>query len=447
MRRTHKWVAAALGAVLLVGVAGQGPAAADDLTDRQNQLAQQAQDAASHVDGQAALLAEANGRVAAAQSRVADAEAAVAAAQDRVTEAQAAVAAAQAEVQKAKDHDAAMAVELAAAEEELAAARAKEAQGQAALQAERDQLAKTVRLNFQQNNSLIQVSTVLNPGNGSADLANRLQWAETSLTASQSGLDRLEVIQRALIEAGDVTEVAQARADDAKLAAEEQVRQTEAAEAAARDAEQALRSALAAQQGALDEQRSALGEEQAAQAASAGALADAQAKLTQLRAEEAAVAAEIAARAEAARKAANPPAANPPAGSSGLIRPIPGAWISSPFGWRTNPIGRFSELHDGTDFAANCWTPIHAVASGQVIKSYFGDGYGYRVFVEHGYVAGRHMVSGYNHMVQPGLPAGTWVNQGDVVGYVGTTGYSTGCHLHFHLWVDGQVTNAMNYLP
>ncbi|MDR1264771.1 MAG: M23 family metallopeptidase [Propionibacteriaceae bacterium] len=300
-------------------------------------------------------------------------------------------------------------------------------------------------LNFQQGGSLISVAAVLNFDSGATDLANRIQWAENAVQSSQSSLDRLETIQRLLIAARGDTAVAEARADDAKRAADEQLAQTEAAEAEAALAEQTLSAAL-------DERRAALAAESQAQSQAEAALAEAQSQLDALRREQAEVADEIARRAEAARQAAAA-AAQPPGGgysgvgSSGLIRPIPTAWISSPYGWRYNPIGGFSELHDGTDFAANCWTPILAVASGRVIKSYFGDGYGYRVFVEHGWVGGQFMTSAYNHMVQPGLPVGSWVNQGDVVGYVGTTGYSTGCHLHFHLYVNGSLVNPMSYLP
>jgi murein DD-endopeptidase MepM/ murein hydrolase activator NlpD len=449
-----RWVALSLAATLLLGSATQAARADEDdeaLEQRRDLLATQTEDQKVAIDGHAALLQQAT-------ERVSDAEAAVVQAQSDVEAAAGVLAAAQAEVAKAQEVDRQKAQELADAEAELAEAKASQARGEAELEDERLQLAQVVSVNFQQSNTLISIATVLNPLSGSADLSNRIQWAETSLNSSQASIERLEEIQRQLIAARDATAVAQARADDARVAAAAQLRQTEQAEAMAQ-------SALLASQAAEAALEVALAEQQAARDAAATELADAEAKLAQLEAEQAEVNAEIQRRAEeaarkaeeerkaqealAAQQAAAAAAAGTATSSYGLIRPIPASesWISSPFAYRINPIGGYSEMHDGTDFAANCWTPLRSVAAGTVIKSYFGDGYGYRVFVEHGYVAGHYMISAYNHMVQAGLPVGTYVNQGDIVGYVGTTGYSTGCHLHFHLWVDGNIVDPMLYLP
>ncbi|MDR1808231.1 MAG: M23 family metallopeptidase [Propionibacteriaceae bacterium] len=454
-----------------------GPAQADDdLEQRKDELAGQATEAQAYVDGQAALLADANqrvadaeARVAAAETDVANAQARVAAAQDEVTKAQEALKAAQAAVALAKAHDDLKAEELAAAQQDLTAAQAREKQGEATLAEEHQRLAELVAASFQQNSSLISIATVLDFTGDISTLGNRIQWAQTSAMSQQESLDRLKEVQRQLITARGETQVAEARADDAKAAAAAQLAQTQELEAQAEAAEAAVEAALASQQAALaDEQtalaaqRDALAGEEAAKADAATELAAAEDQLAAIQREQEEVNAEIARRAEEARLAAEEAArqaASSAAGASGsgytgstswsgLIRPISASesWISSPYGWRYNPIGGYSELHDGTDFAANCWTPIRAVAAGTVIKSYFGDGYGNRVFVDHGWVNGHYLISAYNHMVQPGLPVGTWVNQGDIVGYVGTTGYSTGCHLHFHLYVDGVLVDPMGYL-
>ena len=127
--------------------------------------------------------------------------------------------------------------------------------------------------------------------------------------------------------------------------------------------------------------------------------------------------------------------------SSGLIKPIPGASITSPYGMRLHPILHIWKLHDGTDFGAGCGTPIHAAASGTVTEEYYNGGYGNRLFIDHGV-----MTTSYNHMSGYAVKVGWHVTQGQVIGYVGTTGYSTGCHLHFMLWVNGTMVNPANYL-
>jgi murein DD-endopeptidase MepM/ murein hydrolase activator NlpD len=120
--------------------------------------------------------------------------------------------------------------------------------------------------------------------------------------------------------------------------------------------------------------------------------------------------------------------------------------LTSPYGWRINPISGRSELHDGTDMGAGCGTPIRAAASGTVTQAYYNSGYGNRIFVDHGLIGGRHMTTAYNHMSGFAASVGQWVTQGQVIGYVGTTGYSTGCHLHFMLWINGSLVNAWPYI-
>jgi murein DD-endopeptidase MepM/ murein hydrolase activator NlpD len=128
-----------------------------------------------------------------------------------------------------------------------------------------------------------------------------------------------------------------------------------------------------------------------------------------------------------------------------LTRPVPGP-ITSPFGYRINPITGAAELHDGTDFGSPCGTPIQAVAAGVVTQRSTDTGFGNRVFVDHGTVAGHHLVSSYNHLSGFALEVGAAVAPGDVIGYVGTTGLSTGCHLHLILRVDGALVDPMTQL-
>jgi murein DD-endopeptidase MepM/ murein hydrolase activator NlpD len=118
-----------------------------------------------------------------------------------------------------------------------------------------------------------------------------------------------------------------------------------------------------------------------------------------------------------------------------LSRPSDG-WISSEFGMRFHPILHIWRLHAGRDFAADCGTPIRAAADGQIISAGVVSGYGNRIEIDHGMVRGVDLVTTYNHMERFAVTGG-WVHRGQVIGYVGTSGESTGCHLHFETYEDG----------
>jgi murein DD-endopeptidase MepM/ murein hydrolase activator NlpD len=117
--------------------------------------------------------------------------------------------------------------------------------------------------------------------------------------------------------------------------------------------------------------------------------------------------------------------------------------ITSAFGMRFHPILRYWKLHDGTDFGAGCGTPIRAPASGRVAEKYYNAGYGYRLMIDHGFESGRFVTTGYNHASRYTVHVGQRVRKGQVIGYVGSTGYSTGCHLHLMVWLNGRLVNPM----
>lgn len=121
--------------------------------------------------------------------------------------------------------------------------------------------------------------------------------------------------------------------------------------------------------------------------------------------------------------------------------PINGARLSSSFGNRRHPISGYTRLHKGTDFAAPSGTPIYAAGHGTVERASRYGGYGNYVRIKHanGYK------TAYAHMSRygPGIRSGKRVRQGDVIGYVGSTGASTGPHLHYEVYVNGTAVNAM----
>ena len=134
--------------------------------------------------------------------------------------------------------------------------------------------------------------------------------------------------------------------------------------------------------------------------------------------------------------------ANITPGEHGFVRPVPGG-ITSPFGMRFHPILHVWKLHDGTDFGASCGTPIRAPYAGRVASVGFNRGYGNRLMLDHGSVDGHRVRTGFNHATRYVVHAGTRVKRGQLLGYVGSTGYATGCHLHLMLWLDGRLANPM----
>lgn len=131
-------------------------------------------------------------------------------------------------------------------------------------------------------------------------------------------------------------------------------------------------------------------------------------------------------------------------GEHGLVPPVSGP-ITSQFGMRRHPVTGVVKLHDGVDFGAACGRPLMAPADGTVRQAYFNPGYGNRVIIDHGTVDGHHLVTAVNHLSTSSVTTGQRVRRGQVVGAVGTTGLSTGCHLHLMLWLDGQLLDPLNW--
>ena len=159
---------------------------------------------------------------------------------------------------------------------------------------------------------------------------------------------------------------------------------------------------------------------------------------------------------EAAARAAAQAAAEAAAGAMGIIGPVGAsgrhgflrpvaAGITSPYGRRFHPVLRVWKLHDGTDFGAACGAAIWAPYAGRVTRAYFNPGYGNRLLLDHGTVDGQHVVTAYNHAARFVVGSGARVRRGQVIGFVGTTGYSTGCHLHLMVWLSGRLVNPMTW--
>lgn len=129
--------------------------------------------------------------------------------------------------------------------------------------------------------------------------------------------------------------------------------------------------------------------------------------------------------------------------NAGWLRPCSYTYLSSPFGYRVSPTTGASTYHQGVDLAAPAGTPIYATRSGVVSTASYGSAAGYYVTINHldGYS------SIYMHMTNYVVYSGQSVSAGQLIGYVGSTGVSTGNHLHFGIAYNGAYVNPCNYVP
>ena len=122
---------------------------------------------------------------------------------------------------------------------------------------------------------------------------------------------------------------------------------------------------------------------------------------------------------------------------------VEGIRISSPYGWRIHPVYKYKKFHNGIDIAACYGTDIVAALSGTVTKARWNDSYGYYVLIYHG----DGMTTLYGHCSKLLVHEGDYVERGQRIALVGSTGVSTGNHLHFEIRIDGETRDPMDYLP
>ena len=128
-------------------------------------------------------------------------------------------------------------------------------------------------------------------------------------------------------------------------------------------------------------------------------------------------------------------------GTGSLIWPVSGP-VTSPFGWRIHPILGYRKFHTGIDIGVGYGVPIHAADSGTVIYATWMGGYGNVIIIDHG----NGLSTLYAHQSSLAVGTGAHVTRGQTVGYVGSTGFSTGPHLHFEVRVNGNPVDPMGYL-
>ena len=183
-------------------------------------------------------------------------------------------------------------------------------------------------------------------------------------------------------------------------------------------------------------------------------IAEAEAAEARRKEAEATAAAQAAAAAAAAQASASSSSSGSSSSSSGntssgsatgsgvLAHPVPGASITSGFGGRVAPTAGATSSHDGIDYGAGYGATVYAADSGTVITAQYNSARGNYIVINHG----NGMQTWYQHLSAMNVSVGQTVSKGQAIGAVGTTGVSTGPHLHFEVHVGGVPVNPLNYL-
>lgn len=383
-----------------------------DLKDRQHRAEQQVEHAEHELDE--------------SSSRLRKAQAAVDAAVRELDAARAAYDSASAKLEAAEIRDQEMQEKLELAEDRLTRAQAELAAGQAALNEQRLHLTDTVTDIYEQGDPALLAFATLLQSESTTDLTRQEALNDTIVGREARAYDDLHAAEVLLQVRENEVESARDDVEAQREAAAEHLVTMEALHQETLDAKERVRASV-------DSARDARAGAVAARAADRRALQKAKQRENHIKQ-----------LILAASRRAN-------GGYTGstdglLMRPVPG-YVTSPFGYREHPIYHYWGLHDGTDFGVSCGEGMKAVATGTVIARYYSSVYGNRLYLSLGQINGKNVTAVYNHASGYRFDVGDRVARGEVVGWVGNTGWSTGCHLHFTILVDGTAVDPMNWLP
>ncbi|MFI5492826.1 peptidoglycan DD-metalloendopeptidase family protein [Actinoplanes sp. NPDC051859] len=265
---------------------------------------------------------------------------------------------------------------------------------------------------------------VLIGARGPQDAIDRMDLIDQVMRKQQDGVQDLMVARRAARTEQDRAGLAKRTAEDAEREATDKL-------TAARDAQLAAQKARATMVKLAQSRKSALS---LARSQRSAVLA----KYEQARAEEERIQ-------NALRNWDDKNGGSNYAGGA-LRMPVHG-WKTSDFGSRYDPYYHVWQLHAGMDIAAGGGSPIHAAASGKVVQAGWAGGYGNYTCINHGRKKGQSFTTCYGHQSKILVRYGEYVRRGEVIGRVGTTGASTGFHLHFETRFGGVPKNPAQYLP
>jgi len=405
--------AAGIAATLTIGAVSVPLAQADDLKDKQQRVEKQIKHADHALEESSRRLNAALGRLDAARIQLEDAQAELARTRDRLGE--------------ARTRDQEMQEQLLLAQQRLEQAETDLALGRTDLDAQREAVTDMVTSIYQDGDPQLQAFSSMLQAQDPADLTWTQEGQSVMVGQETRAYDELraaeillEVRQEQLATAEEEVEVRREAAAAHLLVMKDLTAQAKAARVRVREV--------------VDERRSA--KEGAALAKKRD-----RAELAELREEEQRI------RDLIARQAARNSTPSYQRDGGFLGSPVPGGYVTSPFGMRTHPIYGYYSLHNGTDFGTGgCGGALAAGAGGRVISKYYSSVYGNRLFVYVGTVNGQSMTLVYNHAASYGVGVGETVERGQILGSSGDTVWSTACHLHFMVLVDGQPVDPMNWM-
>ncbi|MEA4944661.1 MAG: peptidoglycan DD-metalloendopeptidase family protein [Propionicimonas sp.] len=436
-------MAAATVLALALALASATPSSADNLYDQRDKVRKSIsatkaaiKDGKKEVAQRTEVLQESEQKLSVAQDELTKAQSFLNNAEEKLAQVKRSLAA-------AKAKDAAIAKELKKAQDELAASIARVAQGETDLAQQQRLIGTVVSTAYQQQSGLVTFA-LLASSTSPREIADRVQWTDTIFDSTSSEMERLRELQVQL-------EQAKAARTDAEAKVAEQKRQTEAQVAAVK--------ALADQARALADEAAERRADVAAKVSKVkGLVAESRelrdeavdeleadkAQYDRLQAQEESISAKIKAQIAKDKASGKKTQVN----SKGFMRPVD-AKPGSPFGLRYHPILHYWRMHWGQDFGARCGAPLYAMADGkvtQILKTANSHGLGNWTVIDYGSYKGSNIRSGYAHQSKIIVKVGQHVKRGQVVGYVGTTGLSTGCHLHLQIYKNGVRVNPINYV-
>jgi murein DD-endopeptidase MepM/ murein hydrolase activator NlpD len=392
MRWLRPLAALALAAAATIGFSPRaGTPASAQQSDKQQQLQQQVNETGAAADAARAKVVTAHAERQRYESALADVSVRLAAANDRLV-------VAQATVDRLGFEVLALQVKIDATVKKLTAAR--------------NDVRRSAVLLYRHGTGTAMIG-LLGASEGSGELVEGKHYLQRVSDKRQVDARRvtrlkqqLDTQRSAVAQQKQEADVARAAAADEKAQLDELAAQQARARDAAASAEQAENAALGTAIAQHDQAAAALAEESARFAAIAQSAGD-----------------------------------GPALGDGTFIRPVPGPF-SSNFGYRTDPVTGARAFHAGIDFSSPCGTPVKAAGTGVILSAGSNGGYGNATLINHG----NGLSTLYGHQSSIIVSSGQSVTQGQVIGYVGSTGKSTGCHLHFEVRVNGNPVDPVGYL-
>lgn len=283
---------------------------------------------------------------------------------------------------------------------------------------------------------LLEINSILGSGSPS-DFATRVGYLDQVAAGERRALEALTVAQKDADVGAKAAETARQRADAARQAAQHALADTRAAAATAEKAANDVQKLVDERQKALDvanQERGAV-----------------LARYQDLKAESDRIAAELRAAASRAGSSGggggSSRPAQPPSGGGAFFQMPTAGWKSSDFGMRYDPYYHVSQLHAGVDIAAPSGQAIYAAGDGRVVTAGWSGGYGNYTCISHGQYQGSDLATCYGHQSAILVSVGQSVRRGQLIGRVGSTGASTGSHLHFEVRRGGDPVNPLPWLP